>query len=223
MSYFCVPEHTEHTHCDCITSSGSKCSRQAKYRFVYEHRVDYTCGIKSHMVPDKENRSSFFVQRKLTPKGKWTWLYTKCSESNPQDPPTPPKRKNDSGRQEAQRQEAQRQEAQWQEAQRQEAQRQETQSLQETIRVQKNTIAIQKSAVESLRIQVQQLKLLAERTAKTAPVDEFQTKMNKSTKDALRTATSTNSVKNLKFQLHPDKHPQELRWLFEELFKGVNV
>ena len=206
MSYFCVPEHIEHTHCDCITSSGTKCSRQAKYRFVYEHRVDYTCGIKSHMVPDKENRSSFFVQRKLTPKGKWTWLYTKCSESNPQDPPTPPKRNNDSGRQETQRQ--------------------EMQSLHETIRVQKNTIAIQKSAVESLRIQVQQLKLLAERnakTAKTAPVDEFQTKMNKSTKDALRTATSTNSVKNLKFQLHPDKHPQELRWLFEELFKGVNV
>ena len=211
MSYFCVPEHIEHTHCDCITSSGTKCSRQAKYRFVYEHRVDYTCGIKSHMVPDKENRSSFFVQRKLTPKGKWTWLYTKCSESNPQDPPTPPKRNNDSGRQETQRQETQ---------------RQETQSLHETIRLQKNTIAIQKSAVESLQIQVRQLKLLAERnakTAKTAPVDEFQTKMNKSTKDALRTATSTNSVKNLKFQLHPDKHPQELRWLFEELFKGVNV
>jgi len=211
MSYFCVPEHTEHTHCDCITSSGSKCSRQAKYRFVYENHVDYTCGIKSHMVSDKENKSSFFVQRKLTPKGKWTWFYTKCSESNPQDPPTPPKRNNDSGRQETQRQETQ---------------RQETQSLHETIRVQKNTIAIQKSAVESLRIQVQQLKLLAERNAKNAktpPVDEFQTKMNKATKDALRTATSTNSVKNLKFQLHPDKHPQELRWLFEELFKGVNV
>ena len=182
MSYFCVPEHIEHTHCDCITSSGTKCSRQAKYRFVYEHRVDYTCGIKSHMVPDKENRSSFFVQRKLTPKGKWTWLYTKCSESNPQDP-THPKKNNDSSSK-------------------------DTQSLHETIRVQKNTIAIQKSAVESLQILVRQLKLLAERNeknAKAAPVDEFQTKMHKATKDALRTAT------------------QELRWLFEELFKGVNV
>jgi hypothetical protein len=32
-----------------------------------------------------------------------------------------------------------------------------------------------------------------------------------------------NAMKQLKFQLHPDKHPDELSWLFTEMFKLVNV
>ena len=43
------------------------------------------------------------------------------------------------------------------------------------------------------------------------------------TKQALLSAQSDGSVKQLKYQLHPDKHPSSLRWLFEEMFKVVNV
>ena len=32
-----------------------------------------------------------------------------------------------------------------------------------------------------------------------------------------------NAIKRLKFQLHPDKHPNDLSWLFTEMFKIVNV
>jgi hypothetical protein len=31
------------------------------------------------------------------------------------------------------------------------------------------------------------------------------------------------AMKQLKFQLHPDKHPDDLSWLFTEMFKIVNV
>ena len=195
MSYFCVPEHTERTHCDCMTStSGTKCSRQAKYRFVYESHVYYTCGIKSHLTSDKKDKNAFFVQRKQTPKGKWTWLYTKNCETESQDPPPPPPEPSPN-----------------------------TTHMDETIRLQKNTIAIQKSAIESLQIQIRKLQLLAERKAQTPPVGELEKKIETSTRDALYTAIQNNNVKNLKFQLHPDKHPHELRWLFEDLFKVVNV
>lgn len=57
--------------------------------------------------------------------------------------------------------------------------------------------------------------------------NEISNKIITSTKLSMISAKSNENPalaqKHLKLQLHQDKHPKELRWLFDELFKLINV
>ena len=88
----------------------------------------------------------------------------------------------------------------------------------------KQTIASQNATIQKQSTVINSLKKQQQNTNTTkANSDDNLHKILTDTKQALLTAKSNNSVKQLMFQLHPDKHPAELRWLFEEMFKTVNV
>lgn len=73
---------------------------------------------------------------------------------------------------------------------------------------------------EIIKKQKEIIKNLENRLSNKVP-DQY-SKIEKNTKDALLHAKANNTTKQLKYQLHPDKHPTQLKWLFEHLFKIVN-
>ena len=89
-------------------------------------------------------------------------------------------------------------------------------SLQDTVRRQSNIIVKQNLSISTLQ-------KMNSMTPNNNGYDAYKHKLLNDTKQALLSAQSNGSVKQLKFQLHPDKHPSQLRWLFEDLFKLVNV
>jgi len=87
----------------------------------------------------------------------------------------------------------------------------------------KHTIASQNATIQKQSATINSLQKQLNANRNGANSDDNLHKILTDTKLALLTAQSNNSVKQLMFQLHPDKHPAELRWLFEEMFKTVNV
>lgn len=86
-----------------------------------------------------------------------------------------------------------------------------------------NIIMLQKQEIAKLRERNTKLLSIQQNT----PSNEISNKIITSTKLSLISANSSENPslaqKQLKLQLHPDKHPKELRWLFDELFKLINV
>ena len=209
-----VPQHTVRTHCECTlqNDSNKQCSRKAKFRFIYTttNTVKYSCGIGLHRYKLTDNYRPFFTQE-IDKDGLWCTKYsTQYSWSKPQPqeapkaapkatprkPTTPPSKDYDF----------------------------EIKTMERTILHMKQTIASQNATIQKQSTVINTLKKQQQNTNTTkANSDDNLHKILTDTKKALLTAKSNNSVKQLMFQLHPDKHPAELRWLFEEMFKTVNV
>lgn len=209
-----VPQHTVRTHCECTlqNDSNKQCSRKAKFRFIYttSNTVKYSCGIGLHRYKLTDNYRPFFTQE-IDKDGLWCTKYsTQYSWSKPQPqeapkaapkaaprkPTTPPPKDYDF----------------------------DIKTLERTILHMKQTITSQKATIQKQTTVINSLKKQQQNTNTTkANSDDNLHKILTDTKQALLTAKSNNSVKQLMFQLHPDKHPAELRWLFEEMFKTVNV
>lgn len=213
-----VPQHTVRTHCECTlqNDSNKQCSRKAKFRFIYttSNTVKYSCGIGLHRYKLTDNYRPFFTQE-IDKDGLWCTKYsTQYSWSKPQPqeapkatpkatpktaprkPTTPPPKDYDF----------------------------EIKTMERTILHMKHTIASQNATIQRQTTVINTLKKQQQNTNTTkANSDDNLHKILTDTKQALLTAKSNNSVKQLMFQLHPDKHPAELRWLFEEMFKTVNV
>ena len=209
-----VPQHTVRTHCECTlqNDSNKQCSRKAKFRFIYTttNTVKYSCGIGLHRYKLTDHYRPFFTQE-IDKDGLWCTKYsTQYSWSKPQPqeapkaapkatprkPTTPPSKDYDF----------------------------EIKTMERTILHMKQTIASQNATIQKQSTVINTLKKQQQNTNTTkANSDDNLHKILTDTKKALLTAKSNNSVKQLMFQLHPDKHPAELRWLFEEMFKTVNV
>ena len=209
-----VPQHTVRTQCECTlqNDSNKQCSRKAKFRFIYttSNTVKYSCGIGLHRYKLTDNYRHFFTQE-IDKDGLWCTKYsTQYSWSKPQPqeapkatpkeaprkPTTPPPKDYDF----------------------------DIKTLERTILHMKQTIASQNATIQKQSTVINSLKKQQQNTNTTkANSDDNLHKILTDTKQALLTAKSNNSVKQLMFQLHPDKHPAELRWLFEEMFKTVNV
>ena len=84
---------------------------------------------------------------------------------------------------------------------------------------------LQKQEIAKLRERNTQLLSIQQNTSTSS--NEISNKIITSTKLSLISAKSNENPalaqKHLKLQLHPDKHPKELGWLFDELFKLINV
>jgi len=213
-----VPQHTVRTQCECTLQNDStkQCSRNAKFRFIYttNNTVKYSCGIGLHKYKLTNNYRSFFTQE-IDKDGLWCTKYStqySWSKPQPQAAPKAPPREAPKA-----------------------APRKPTTSppkdydfdiktLEKTILHMKHTIASQNATIQKQSTMIDSLKKQKQNTNTTkANSDDNLHKILTDTKQALLTAKSNNSVKQLMFQLHPDKHPAELRWLFEEMFKTVNV
>ena len=213
-----VPQHTVRTQCECTLQNDStkQCSRKAKFRFIYttNNTVKYSCGIGLHKYKLTNNYRSFFTQE-IDKDGLWCTKYsTQYSWSKPHPQATPKAAPREAPKA---------------------APRKPTTSppkdydfdiktLEKTILNMKHTIASQNATIQKQSTMIDSLKKQKQNTNTTkANSDDNLHKILTDTKQALLTAKSNNSVKQLMFQLHPDKHPAELRWLFEEMFKTVNV
>ena len=221
MTTYCIPEHTESSFCQCTTQYGAtQCSRKARYRFVYSCDVKYSCGIGLHMKTLTHNTKSYFTQEK-NKEGKWrvvektnhqsTQSTKETPKETPNTPNTPkktqktPKETPNTPKEKEYRLEIQRMQI-------------TINNLQSTMRNQSSVIAKQSTTISTLR------RIVSTNTSSdTKDVDSCHGKIMTNTKQALLSAQSDGSVKQLKYQLHPDKHPSSLRWLFEEMFKVVNV
>ena len=214
MTTYCIPEHTESSFCQCTTQYGAtQCSRKARYRFVYSCDVKYSCGIGLHMKTLTHNTKSYFTQEK-NKEGKWRVVEktnhqstqsTKETPNTPKETPNTPKETQKTPKEKEYRLEIQRMQI-------------TINNLQSTMRNQSSVIANQSTTISTLR------RIVSTNTSSdTKDVDSCHGKIMTNTKQALLSAQSDGSVKQLKYQLHPDKHPSSLRWLFEEMFKVVNV
>ena len=206
-----VPQHTVRTQCECTlqNDSNKQCSRKAKFRMVYttNNTVKYSCGIGLHKYKLTDNCRHFFTQE-IGKDGVWRTKYsTQYSWSKPQPQETPPK---------AAPKETPKAPPKDYDF--------EIKTLERTILHMKHTIASQNATIQKQSTVINSMKKQQQKTNGTnADSDDNLHKILTDTKQALLTAKSNNSVKQLMFQLHPDKHPAELRWLFEEMFKTVNV
>ena len=214
MTTYCIPEHTESSFCQCTTQYGAtQCSRKARYRFVYSCDVKYSCGIGLHMKTLTHNTKSYFTQEK-NKEGKWRVVEKtnhqstqspKETPNTPKETPNTPKETQKTPKEKEYRLEIQRMQI-------------TINNLQSTMRNQSSVIANQSTTISTLR------RIVSTNTSSdTKDVDSCHGKIMTNTKQALLSAQSDGSVKQLKYQLHPDKHPSSLRWLFEEMFKVVNV
>lgn len=204
MTTYCIPEHTESSFCQCTTQYGAtQCSRKARYRFVYSCDVKYSCGIGLHMKTLTHNTKSYFTQEK-NKEGKWR-VVEKTNQQSTQSTKETPKENQNTPKEKEYHLEIQRMQI-------------TINNLQSTMRNQSSVIAKQSTTISTLQ------RIVATNTSSdTKDVDSCHGKIMTNTKQALLSAQSDGSVKQLKYQLHPDKHPSSLRWLFEEMFKVVNV
>lgn len=201
-----VPQHTVRTQCECTlqNDSNKQCSRKAKFRMVYttNNTVKYSCGIGLHKYKLTDNCRHFFTQE-IGKDGVWRTKYStqyswskETPKAAPKETPKAPPKDYDF----------------------------EIKTLERTILHMKHTIASQNATIQKQTTVINSMKKQQQKTNGTnANSDDNLHKILTDTKQALLTAKSNNSVKQLMFQLHPDKHPYELRWLFEEMFKTVNV
>ena len=225
MTTYCIPEHTESSFCQCTTQYGAtQCSRKARYRFVYSCDVKYSCGIGLHMKTLTHNTKSYFTQEK-NKEGKWRVVEktnhqsTQSTKETPKETPNTPK-ENPNTPKETPNTPKETQKTPKEKEYRLEIQRMQItiNNLQSTMRNQSSVIAKQSTTISTLR------RIVSTNTSSdTKDVDSCHGKIMTNTKQALLSAQSDGSVKQLKYQLHPDKHPSSLRWLFEEMFKVVNV
>ena len=237
MTTYCIPEHTESSFCQCTTQYGAtQCSRKAKYRFVYSCDVKYSCGIGLHMKTLTHNTKSYFTQEK-NKEGKWRVVEktnqqstqsTKETPKENQNTPNTPKENQNTPNTPKENQNTPNTPKETQNTPNNpkekeyhlEIQRMQIiiNNLQSTMRKQSSVIAKQSTTISTLR------RIVSTNTSSdTKDVDSCHGKIMTNTKQALLSAQSDGSVKQLKYQLHPDKHPSSLRWLFEEMFKVVNV
>ena len=218
MTTYCIPEHTESSFCQCTTQYGAtQCSRKARYRFVYSCDVKYSCGIGLHMKTLTHNTKSYFTQEK-NKEGKWRVVEktnhqsTQSTKETPKETPNTPKETPNTPKE---TQKTPKEKEHHLEIQRMQI---TINNLQSTMRKQSSVIAKQSTTISTLR------QIVSTNTSSdTKDVDSCHGKIMTNTKQALLSAQSDGSVKQLKYQLHPDKHPSSLRWLFEEMFKVVNV
>jgi hypothetical protein len=233
-----VPQHTVRTHCECTlqNDSNKQCSRKAKFRFIYTttNTVKYSCGIGLHRYKLTNNYRPFFTQE-IDKDGLWCTKYsTQYSWSKPQPQETPKATPKETPKA-APKETPKAAPKATPKATPKEAPRKPTtppskdydfeiKTMERTILHMKHTIASQNDTIQKQTTVINSLKKQQQKTNTTkANSDDNLHKILTDTKQALLTAKSNNSVKQLMFQLHPDKHPAELRWLFEEMFKTVNV
>lgn len=223
-----VPQHTVRTQCECTLQNDStkQCSRKAKFRMVYttNNTVKYSCGIGLHKYKLTDNSRHFFTQE-IGKDGVWRTKYsTQYSWSKPQPQETPPKAAPKETPKAAPKETPKAAPKATPKAPPKDYDF-EIKTMERTILHMKHTIASQNATIQKQSTVINTLKKQQQQKTNgtNADSDDNLHKILTDTKQALLTAKSNNSVKQLMFQLHPDKHPAELRWLFEEMFKTVNV
>ena len=208
MAAFCVPEHTELSHCQHYSITTIKCGYKAKYRLVSDcNKVRYTCGHMSHMemfTCVDFNKNPFFIQEKK--KNKWIAstvrrFSNQMIQHNGNNYEEPKGEPNEAPAIHALRYINIQMES-------------KIKCLEKQIQEQQKIIGLQNNVILSLQNTKQK---------DDGDFPNMHTQLQTDTALALVNARSDNTVKNLKFQLHPDKHPKELSWLFTILFQIVNV
>ena len=197
MANFSVPVHTESMTCQCVTVSKTQCSRKSKYRFVAEAQVLYSCGTKIHMCQTyaKLKEKTYFIEVKKNDR----WVKAAIPKSlYIKDEEIPSDSSSVMSKQTLLIEKLMKQIA----------------FHERTILDQKRTITYQKVIIQTKDDEIQELSRLKN--------DPTMFKLHLTTNQALVSALDNGTTKQLKFQLHPDKHPKELGWLFTEMFQIVN-
>lgn len=192
-----MPQHCEQIYCQCMLPNvtiSKTCTRKARFRFVQGNSVKYSCGINSHMKTLGRQNSDFIQEKDK--KGQWKTvpIFDYSFQKPKEEPPQ---------------------------------QFAQTKSCENDVMIKQlnNIITLQKQEIAKLRERNTQLLSTQKNTSTSS--NEISNKIITSTKLSLISAKSNENPvlaqKHLKLQLHPDKHPKELRWLFDELFKLINV
>ena len=214
MAAFCVPEHTELSHCQHYSITTIKCGYKAKYRLVSDcNKVRYTCGHMSHMemfTCVDFNKNPFFIQEKK--KNKWVASTVRRFKNQMIQNEAPPKETPKETPKEAPKEAPKDDGSTYQQDLLIKCLEKQLRDQEKHIQQQQKVIGLQTTLISSLQNR---------KHGEEFP--DMHNQLQTDTKLALVNARSNDSVKNLKFQLHPDRHPKELSWLFTVLFKIVNV
>jgi hypothetical protein len=234
MASFAIPDHIEVYTCNSVQTNGKICTTKPKYRYFNRFTVKYCCGRhNASVMRDTPDISNHFKQIKV---GNLWATVKKSSGSDEQpsqshQPPSQSQQKYTDKYTEELRIYSERVYKQLQQL--------EVEKLKQHFEAEKKEIELKHlvSKYQNLyqisntqKIKYQNLYNASSKNKQsTNDDDKLLEKVQKSTQLSINKVSKLpveqkkNAMKQLKFQLHPDKHPDELSWLFTEMFKLVNV
>ena len=245
---FTVPPHFEKSHCECLNMTQKNCARKSKFRFINEFgSVRYTCGASAHTYDiGIAMNGKFFIEEKKTNTSAWTivrrpsnWLFPRHQIPPTTPPTTPPKTQKTAPKTPPSPQKPQQRDpseivdeklvhiidAQAGKIKQLEAKLADTvkdtriNELEAVLARKSKLIVEQYQTNKDLLNDLQILRELSNQ--ETKPDVTIEKNYSDTTKALNSVKESGGSVRQLMFQLHPDKHPKELSWLFTEMFKIV--
>lgn len=223
MASFTIPDHIEANTCNSVQTNGRICTIKPKYRYFNRFTVKYCCGrhttlcvLQFHKLNDQYD-SNYFKQVKIG--NLWGTEIVKNSGGSGQQPPPPPSSQPQHKYTEKYTDELRI----YGEKVYQQLQQLKAEKLKQNIEAKKKEIELK------LLVSKYQNLYNSSQNKQTNDDDKLLEKVQKSTQLTINKVSKLpdeqkkNAMKQLKFQLHPDKHPDELSWLFTEMFKLVNV